>query len=135
MALGISELKGMSPELAAKLKAQGIADSDQFLKAAATPDGRKALADQTGAAPEVILGLANRADLARITGVGQVFSDLLEQAGVDTVKELANRVPANLHAKLVEINAERKLAGRLPTTGQVKGWVTQAKKLKKWLEY
>ena len=83
----------------------------------------------------VILELANRADLARVRGIGGVFSDLLEQAGVDTVKELATRNPDNLHAKLVEVNADKKLAGRTPHQGMVKDWVAQAKELPKLLEY
>ena len=49
-----------------------------------------------------MLELVNRADLARIKGIGEVYSNLLENAGVDTVLELSKRVPANLHAKLVE---------------------------------
>jgi hypothetical protein len=34
---------------------------------------------------------------------------LLEAAGVDTVKELRNRNAANLHAKLEEVQEEKKL--------------------------
>jgi len=85
--------------------------------------------------PGAILELANRADLARVRGIGGVFSDLLEHAGVDTVKDLATRNPDNLHAKLVEVNAEKKLAGRTPHQGMVKDWVTQARELPKLLEY
>ena len=83
----------------------------------------------------MILELANRADLARISGIAGVFSDLLEHAGVDTVKELATRNPDNLHAKLLEINAAKKLSGRAPSQGMVKDWVAQAKALPKLLEY
>ncbi len=135
MSVAIGKLKIMAAEPRAKLLQHGIRNSDQLLEAARTPDGRKVLAEQTGIAPEVILGLANRADLARIKGVGQIYADLLEQAGVDTVKELAARVPANLHAKLSEVNAEKKLAGRAPVLSEVKKWVTQAKRLRKLLEY
>ena len=135
MAISIGKLRGMSAELAAKLKEQGISNSDQLLEAARTPAGRKALAKQAGVEPRAILGLANRADLARVRGIAGVFSDLLEHAGVDTVKELATRNPDNLHAKLAEINAEKKLAGRTPTLDMVKDWVGQAKELPKLLEY
>jgi len=135
MAISIGTLRGMSAELAAKLKGQGIVYSDQLLEAARTPAGRKALAEQAGVESRVILELANRADLARVRGIAGVFSDLLEHAGVDTVKELATRNPDNLHARLVEVNAEKKLAGRTPHQGIVKGWVAQAKELPKLLEY
>ena len=135
MAISIGKLRGMSAELAARLKAKGIVYSDQLLEAARTPAGRKALAEQAGVESRVILELANRADLARVWGIAGVFSDLLEHAGVDTVKELATRNPDNLHAKLVEINVEKKLAGRTPHQGMVKDWVGQAKDLPKLLEY
>ena len=125
----------MSAELAAKLKEQGISNSDQLLGAAGTLAGRKDLAEQAGVESQVILGLANRADLARVRGIAGVFSDLLEHAGVDTVKELATRNPDNLHAKLAEINADKKLAGRTPDLGMVKDWVAQAQALPKLLEY
>jgi len=135
MAISIGTLRGMSAELAAKLKGQGIVYSNQLLEAARTPAGRKDLAEQVGVESRVILELANRADLSRISGIAGVYSDLLEHAGVDTVKELATRNPDNLHAKLVEINAEKKLAGRTPHQGMVKDWVTQAQELPKLLEY
>ena len=82
-----------------------------------------------------VLELANRADLARVKGIGKVFSDLLENAGVDTVKELAQRKPANLHTKLAEVNTEKKFAKRAPTMAEVTDWVDQAKALPKTLKY
>ena len=135
MTISIGKLKGMSTELEAKLKERGIYNSDQLLEAARTPSGRQALAEQVGVESRAILELANRADLARVRGIGGVFSNLLEQAGVDTVKELATRRPDNLHAKLLEINAQKRLAGRAPTLDMVKDWVAQAKELPKLLEY
>ena len=135
MAISISKLRGISPELAAKLKARGIVYSDEFLDVVKTPASRQALAEQLGVDSQVILELANRADLARIKGIASVFSDLLEHAGVDTVMELATRNPETLHATLVEINAEKKLAGRTPPLSAVKDWVAQAKELPRVLEY
>lgn len=135
MEISMSGLKGITSDLAAKLKAQGLGDGGKFLEAAKTPAGRKEIAAKVGVDLKVILELANRADLARIDGIGRVFSDLLEEAGVDTVKELAQRAPENLRAKLVEVNEKMKLSGRLPTEAQVKNWVEQAKKLPKMLQY
>ncbi len=135
MSISISKLEGMSSELEAKLKERGIYNSDQLLKAAQTPSGRKELAAYTGAETAAILELANRADLARVRGVGGVFSDLLEHAGVDTVKELSRRRPDNLYAKIQEVNAQKKLVGRTPTQNAVENWVAQAKELPKLLEY
>jgi predicted flap endonuclease-1-like 5' DNA nuclease len=71
----------------------------------------------------------------RIEGIGSEYSDLLEEAGVDTVAELAQRVPANLAAKLAEINAKKKLVRRVPGEVTVTEWVKQAKKLPRLVEY
>ncbi len=135
MRVSVTELKGITLPLSAKLKEKGISNSDQLLSAAKTPRAREELARTTGVKSDVILELANRSDLARIKGIGRVYSDLLENAGVDTVRELSKRVPDNLHAKLVEVNAAQKSSGRAPTLDDVKDWVAQAKSLPSALEY
>ncbi len=135
MAIPVNKLKGVSDELEARLKKRGIFNSAQLLDAARTPASRRELAESVGVEPRNILELTNRADLARIKGIGGVFSDLLEHAGVDTVKELAMRRADNLYAKLLEVNAQQKLAGRAPTQTAVEGWVAQAKSLPTVLEY
>ena len=128
-------LRGITVDLAGKLTEKGLGHSDLLLEAAKTPMARKELAKSVGVKEGEILELANRADLARVKGIGEVFADLLENAGVDTVKELAHRVPANLLAKLLEVNAEKKISGRQPTLENVTDWVDQAKALPKLLEY
>jgi len=135
MVTAVKDLKGATETLVAKLKEQGIGDGDKLLAAAASPAQRKELAAACGCTPREILELANRADLARIKGVAGVYSDLLEQAGVDTVKELANRRPDNLHAKILETNASAKLTERPPTAPMVESWVAQAKELPRALTY
>ena len=135
MAISIGKLKGMNANLEAKLKAEGLGDSEKLLAATKAPADRKALAKKVGAGEREILELANRADLSRVKGVAGVFSDLLEQAGVDTVKELAKRRPDNLHAKIEEVNAASQLAKRIPTASEVESWVNQAKDLPKLLTY
>ena len=131
----IDQLRGMSQGLATKLRAHGISNSDQLLEAVRTPADRQALAEALGIEPRAVLELGNRADLARIKGIGGVFSDLLEHAGVDTVRELATRRPDNLRAKMAEVNGDRELSGRTPSLGMVEGWVEQAKSLPRVLEY
>ena len=95
----------------------------------ASPKGRKDLADKAGISGDLILKWVNRADLYRVKGIGQEYSDLLEAAGVDTVVELAQRKAENLYAKLVEVNTAKKLVRQLPTQAQVSAWVDFAKKL------
>ncbi len=135
MALAIGKLRGMTPELETKLKARGLETADDLFEAALTPKGREELAAYAGVPERAILELANRADLARIKGIAGVYSDLLEEAGVDTVKELKARVPENLHAKLVEINAQKKLTAQVPAPKTVKNWVSLARRRRKFLQY
>jgi predicted flap endonuclease-1-like 5' DNA nuclease len=135
MAITVLKLKGMSTELGGLFQGKKIFNADQLLEAATTPAARKILAEQMGISVQAVLELANRADLARVKGIGGVFSDLLEQAGVDTIAELAKRRADNLYAKLVELNKEKSLAGRLPTLSTVEDWIAQAKALPRKLEY
>lgn len=135
MATPVKDLRGITDAVLNALAAKDIKDSDALVAAAASPEQRKALAADCGCDPSDVLGLANRADLARVKGVSGVYSDLLEEAGVDTVKELATRRPDNLHAKLVETNDARQLTQRPPTEAQVQDWVAQAKALPKLLTY
>ncbi len=134
MALRSTELFGVREDLGAKLTAEGLGDSGKLLAAAATPKAREELAAKLGVDSKQVLEMANRADLARIKGVGTVYSDLLEWAGVDTVAELARRNPENLYDKIVEA-ANEHFVKRLPRAADVANWVAQAKELPRALEY
>ncbi|MEJ5328006.1 MAG: DUF4332 domain-containing protein [Candidatus Bathyarchaeia archaeon] len=131
----IEDIEGIGAAYAKKLIAAGIKTTDNLLEAAATPAGRKNLAEKTGISEKMILEWVNLADLFRIKGIGEEYSDLLEEAGVDSVVELAKRDPENLHAKMAEVNAKEKLVRRLPTLNEVKDWIEQAKKLPKKVEH
>jgi predicted flap endonuclease-1-like 5' DNA nuclease len=125
----IEDIEGIGPEYAKKLTEAGVTSVAQLLKVGADPKGREELAAKTGIDRKLILEWVNHADLYRIKGVGQEYSDLLEEAGVDTVVELATRKPENLHAKILEVNAAKKLVRRPPSAGMVADWVLQAKEL------
>ncbi|MFD1694911.1 DUF4332 domain-containing protein [Roseibium aestuarii] len=135
MSYSISEIEGIGPAYAAKLAEQGIKTTEAYLEKAKDPKGRKALEEATGIDKSRILRWANMADLMRISGVGEEYSELLEAAGVDTVKELKMRKPENLAARMAEVNAERKLVRQVPGEAQVIKWVEQAKSLEPMLSY
>ncbi len=135
MPLKIQKLKGVTPELQAKFKACGLDTAEKLFEAVVTAPQREELAVQLGVPPEVILELANRADLARIKGIAGVYGDLLEEAGVDTVKELKGRVAENLHAKLLEVNAAKNLTPKPPTLKNVQTWISLARRRRKFLQY
>ena len=131
----IVDIEGIGPVYKKKLVDAEIQTTDDLLKAAATVKGREELGKKTSIDAKLILEWVNLADLYRIKGVGQEYSDLLEEAGVDTVAELAKRVPENLHAKILEVNEKKNLVNRPPPLSAVKDWVEQAKKLKRVVEY
>ena len=135
MALSISKVRGITPAHAKTLRQHDLGNITKYLAATKTAEKRRELAKGLGVSEQMVLEHANRCDLARIVGIGRVFSNLMENAGVDTVKELAARVPQNLYEKLAETNVGKRYAQRNPTLKEVKGWVAQAKKLPKVLEY
>ena len=135
MSVAVGNVKGVTADLTVKLTAEGIKSSDDLLEKCKTAAARRQMASTLGMDSKDLLELVNRADLIRIKGVAGAFSDLLENAGVDTVGELAKRVPANLQARLAEINAEKKITSRTPTLEMVTDWVAEAKTLPRAIEY
>ncbi|MDD2251983.1 MAG: DUF4332 domain-containing protein [Dehalococcoidales bacterium] len=131
----ISDIEGIGPVYAEKLAGVDIRTVEKLLEVGATRKGRKEIAEKTGISDTLILEWVNLADLFRIKGIGEEFSDLLEEAGVDTVKELAQRNAENLVAKIEEVNAEKKLVRRTPNLNMVKDWIEQAKLLPRVVEY
>lgn len=135
MSYKIDEIEGIGTVYAEKLQAAGVATTEELLKKAATKKGRESLAEETGISEKLILKWANHADLFRIKGVAGQFAELLEAAGVDTVKELRHRVAANLVAKLEEVNEARNLCNRVPTVTEVQRMIDQAKELEPAITY
>lgn len=130
MAYSISEIEGIGPSTTEKLGAAGIKTTDDLLDHCASASGREKTAAATGIDKAKLLKFANMADLMRVNGVGEEYSELLEAGGVDTVKELRHRVPANLHAKLAEVAAEGKVkVRRVPSASECEKWVADAKTL------
>jgi predicted flap endonuclease-1-like 5' DNA nuclease len=126
----ITKIEGIGGKFSKTLTKSGVRTTKGLLKTAATKKGRQKLAASTGISEKLILEWVNLADLMRIKGVGEEYSDLLEEAGVDSVKELRNRVPDHLYKKMAEVNAKKRLVRREPALSEVKRWVRQAKKLK-----
>ena len=135
MTYKIIDIEGIGPVYGEKLVAVGIKTDKDLLEKCAKPAGRKALAEETGISEKLILTWTNHADLFRIKGVGPQFAELLEAAGVDTVKELQHRVPANLTAKLEETNEQKHLVRRVPALKEVEKMVAQAKELPPMMTY
>lgn len=133
--MNIENVEGIGPKYAAILRDAGVRTTKRLLTVAGDRRGRAHLASDTGISEKLILEWVNHADLMRIVGVGEEYSDLLEEAGVDTVNELKNRNPENLHAAILKVNEQKKLVRRPPSLSMVENWVKQAKKLTPMVTY
>jgi predicted flap endonuclease-1-like 5' DNA nuclease len=127
----IASIEGIGKKYSEKLENAGIKSVEVLLEIGATKKGRKELAERTSVSEKMILNWVNRADLYRVKGIGSQYADLLENAGVDSVPELAHRDPENLLLKLQEVNNTRKLVRAMPYLKQVRKWIGRAKDLKK----
>jgi uncharacterized membrane protein/predicted flap endonuclease-1-like 5' DNA nuclease len=132
---GLKYIEGIGETYRQKLRQAGIRNVDELLDKGSTPRGRQEIAETTGISEKLLLRWINEADLYRIHGIGKEYAELLEAAGVDTVPELAQRVPAHLHEKMGAANAQKKLVRHLPALAQVESWVTQAQNLPRKITY
>jgi len=135
MAKSIEKIEGIGPKMSEAFRTAGIRTVDDLLAEGADKSARRKLAETTGINENRILKCVNMADLFRINGVASQYAELLESAGVDTVKELKNRNADNLAEKMAEVNAQKKLVRRAPSVIVVRGWVSQAKELPAKVSY
>ena len=130
----VENIEGIGPTYAKKLADAGIDTIDDLLEVGATAQGRADLAEKAGISDKLILEWIGMADLTRVKGIGEEYSDLLGAAGVDTVGELARLSPDYLHARLTAVNEAKNLVRRLPTLDEVKQWIAEAKSLPRKIE-
>jgi predicted RecB family nuclease len=135
MPSSISDLVGLGPGFAVKMKKVGIRTTEKLLETAKSLKGRQTLAEDTEIDERQLLRVANLIDRMRIKGVGQDYAELLEVVGVVTVKELRYRNPARLAQAMAEANAKRKLVRVLPSEHTVQRWIDHAKKLPMKISY
>lgn len=135
MSYPITDIDGIAGDVAAKLKSVGIRSTARLLKEARTVKGRKALAEKTGFSEKQLLCWANVADRMRIKGISKEYAELLQAAGVDTVKELKFRNPANLAKAMADANKKRKMVRLLPSEKVVGVWIQRAQGLELMIKY
>ncbi len=128
-------VEGIGAKYAKDLRKVGVRSTSDLLKKGGTAKGREELARASGIGKKLILEWVNHVDLFRIKGVGEEYADLLEEAGVDTVVELAQRKAENLYESIQATNNKKKLVRRPPSKKMVQGWVAEAKKLPRKVEY
>ncbi len=131
----IEDIEGIGEKTGHILREAKIATPEQLLEAGCTKKGRQELAEKTGLSEKNILKWANMADLCRINGISSQYSELLEAAGVDTVKELATRNAENLAIKMQEVNQDKKLVRQVPSEKSVSVWIDQAQTLPAYISH
>ena len=129
MAYPIKDIEGIGPVYGEQLSAAGITNTRQLLEQCGGRSGRKRVAAQTGISEKRLLEWANLADLMRIDGIGPQYSELLEAAGVDTIKELRQRNAANLAAKMRETFESKRLTRAAPGEQRIAGWIAAAQSM------
>ena len=129
MSKTISSIEGIGEAISAKLETAGVKTVESLLEKGGEKTGRKEIAEASGISESVVLTYVNMADLFRVNGIAGQFAELLKASGVDTVKELATRNAENLHAKLTEVNEEKKLTRVVPSVDKVTDFISQAKGL------
>jgi PAS domain S-box-containing protein len=134
-AIAIEKIEGVGPVYAQKLADAGIKTTEDLLNFGKTRKGREELVEKLRISEKLVLKWVNMADLMRVKGIGEEYSELLERAGVDTVRELRNRRPDNLHAALISANEMHKLVRRPPHLSEVENWVQSAKELEPLVSY
>ena len=131
----ITDIEGIGPAFGEKLESAGLKTVESLLDKGCTPTGRKEICEATGLSNDKILTWVNMADLTRVNGIGGEFAELLVASGVDTIKEFRNRNAENLHAKLSEVNGEKKLTRVVPSSERLQAFIDQAKALDPKITY
>jgi predicted flap endonuclease-1-like 5' DNA nuclease len=131
----LEKIEGIGTKYAGQLRKAGVRSTNDLLKKGATPVGRKQISKDSGISEKLVLEWVNHSDLFRIKGVSEEYADLLEEAGVDTVVELAQRKAENLFETMKQTNVKKKLVRQLPGISKVQDWVKQAKKLPRIIQY
>jgi predicted RecB family nuclease len=135
MSYPITDIEGIDGDAAKSLKSAGIRSTERLLENASTVKGRKALAAKTGFSEKQLLCWANVADRMRVKGVSKEYAEILQAAGVDTVKELKYRNPSNLAQAMADANGKRKMVRLLPSEKRIGRWIEHAKKLPLKIKY
>lgn len=135
MSYPLTEIDGIDEEVARVFRKVGVRTTAKLLEAARDPKGRKALAGKTGFSERMLLSWANKADRMRIKGIGEEYAQLLQAAGVETVRELKHRNAQRLYKAMADANQKRSLVRLMPSERVVARWIEHAKKLPLKISY
>jgi len=112
---------GVDPWLIEALKAKGLRDAHQLLKACLTNEMRDSLAAELNVPYKSLLDLVKMADLSRMFAVKAVRTRLYLDSGYDTLDKLAAQDPMALHHALVKFVKEAEYT--VKTAMEIERWV------------
>jgi len=125
----IIEIEGIGKKYGKTMETAGILDVESLL--GLDRDGIKKLAEKTKISEKLIDKWAEHADLMRISGVGPEYAEVINEIGIDSVKELAQRNPNNTLDRMMKLDKEKPDMFRKPPTLQmIEDWIEEAKKIK-----
>jgi predicted flap endonuclease-1-like 5' DNA nuclease len=128
----IEDLLGIGPVYGEKLRKLGLTNTDKLLAACTTRAKRKDVAAEADIPYKLVLAWAQKVELMKIKGIGPRGSNLLNAVFVQSVKDLANRSPENLHERVAIANTFKpKFLDNTPSAATITKWVEAAKALPK----
>lgn len=131
----LAEIESIGRFFSEKLAFAGVTCVEELLLAAATRDGRSQLIRVTGLTNRMLIYWVNKADLARVRGIGTEYLELLEVAQIETLVDLSFCNAELLREKFVELNNRKRLVRVVPTIASIHYWIEQAKTLPRVVEY
>lgn len=129
MTYKIEQIEGIGTKFGQQLMTSGVHTTSDLLEKCGTADKVRQLELATGISSKQLNSWMRQADLMRVSGIGPEFGQLLEEAGIESVMQLASRDPENVTQLVARVNAEKKLTRALPPVSIVSRWVDQAKEM------
>ncbi len=124
--LPLADLAAIGGTYAALLEEHGISSRDDLILKADTPEAQQTLAEGLGIDVSLVRRWALLADLLRLVDIEAGAVNLLEAAGVGSLRELRVRDPQRLTGLLSQENRARSLVEQPPTLETVRRWVRDA---------
>lgn len=108
-----------------------IYTTDDLWKATLKASQRIKIAKALGISLNKLKEIHNFCDLLRIQGIGPKVVKVLTLAGIKTTLALSKQNPKQLTTKIIEVNKQHEILGKLPDEALVQEWIEKAKILSK----
>jgi predicted flap endonuclease-1-like 5' DNA nuclease len=131
--IDVVDIEGIGPKYAKELKKVGIKNSEELRKSSLVE-----VVEATKLSPKLVYRWQCLADLARLKRVAEEYSDLLFEANIETVSEVARQKADDLYDDVMKAAEEAKKKGgwagdvkKPPTEKDIEIWIESAKELVK----